>query len=106
MNAHVFIDPEGRRTSFRYRILPLAGEHTLDEASLKDKSPTFLQNEIKERVKKGLVELKIVAQIGEEEDVTDDVTIQVSNLCLFLKPPIPNPKMYYKSKPSALPSDS
>ncbi len=52
-----------------------AGEDYLDEAALKDKSPNFLFDEVSELVKKGPVRFKLLAQIAEEGDQTDDATV-------------------------------
>ena len=75
LNAHLLVDAEGKQTPFRYQIHPVAGDHKLDDAAVKEKSPHFLLDEIKKRVSISSVELKVVAQIGEEGDVTDDVTV-------------------------------
>lgn len=76
LNAHKFIDSNGRGTFFRYRVLPQAGESHLDKATAKSQDANFLQNEIRERLKRESVKFRLVAQIGEEGDQTDDVTIQ------------------------------
>ena len=58
------------------RVLPVAGEKYLDETAVKEKGPEYLQDEIKDRIGSGSpAEFKVVAQIGEEGDVTDDVTV-------------------------------
>jgi catalase len=74
VNAFKLIDADGKETFVRYTIEPVAGVKTLSAEELAGKEPNFLQDEIVERVKKGPVEYKLLAQIAEEGDVTDDNT--------------------------------
>ena len=62
-------------TTLRYRIVPVAGEAHLDVEALKSKSPTYLFDELPERLKSGPSEFKLFAQIAEEGNVTDNATI-------------------------------
>ncbi len=72
VNAFYFTDAGGRSRPVRYRFVPLAGEHYLDEAALPSKSPDFLMGEIAERVAKAPVQFAWFAQIGEAADRVDD----------------------------------
>ncbi|TAQ86336.1 hypothetical protein B7494_g5337 [Chlorociboria aeruginascens] len=76
VNAFKLVDASGKGTFIRYRLLPDLGIDTLDEASLKDKDPDFLQQELGARLKSGPFTFKLLAQVAEEGDVTDDVTIR------------------------------
>jgi catalase len=59
----------------RYRFVPEAGEHTLDEAALRQKSPTYLIDEIAERVSAGPVRFAWYAQVAKQSDRVDDPSV-------------------------------
>ncbi|KAJ4311356.1 hypothetical protein N0V94_007991 [Neodidymelliopsis sp. IMI 364377] len=73
VNAFVFIK-EGKTTTLRYRIIPVAGEQHFDTTALETKSPTYFFDELSERIQSTPIEFKLVAQIAEHGDVTDDAT--------------------------------
>jgi catalase len=76
VNAFKFIDAQGKGTFIRYRIAPDEGVETLNEEQLKSKSPTFLYEGVKERLTSGKpFSYKLLAQIAEEGDKTDDATV-------------------------------
>lgn len=75
VNAFKLVNAEGKGTYFRYRILPTAGVENLDEAALKDKSDSFLYEELSERLRSSPVSFKVIAQIAEEGDTIDDCTV-------------------------------
>lgn len=74
MNAFRFVK-NGKVTTLRYRLVPLAGEAHLDAEALKDRSSTYLFDEITERVRSGPVGFKLLAQIAGKDDVTDNATV-------------------------------
>jgi catalase len=74
VHAYKFIAADKKETFVRYRFIPAAGEEYLDEAALKEKSPSFLFDEVREAVKQGPIVLKLTAQIAEDGDVTNDCT--------------------------------
>ncbi|KAJ7069628.1 catalase related subgroup domain-containing protein [Mycena amicta] len=76
LHAFKFTDKDGKTTFGRYTIVPEAGLQYLDEASVKDQSESYLYDELPERIAKGPVSFKIVLQLAEEGDATDDVTVQ------------------------------
>jgi len=53
VNAFKLVNAEGKGTSFRHRITPTASEESLDEAALKDRSGSFLYDELPTRLKSG-----------------------------------------------------
>ena len=57
-------------------MLPVAGNEYLDEKGAAAKSPDFLFDEIKERIAKGPIKFRIVVQLAEDGDVTDDATVR------------------------------
>ncbi|RMY76423.1 hypothetical protein D0863_01971 [Hortaea werneckii] len=75
VNAFKFISKDGRQESFiRYRILPDAGLSHLSETELASKSPNYLFDELPTRIKQGPVGFKLLAQVAEADDPTDDAT--------------------------------
>lgn len=75
VTAMRFINKDGVSRYGRYRIIPEAGNHHLDDAATKAKSSNYLFDEIAERVAKGPVKFKILVQMAKDEDVVDDATI-------------------------------
>ncbi|KAF9698774.1 hypothetical protein EKO04_003053 [Ascochyta lentis] len=74
VNAFHFVK-DGKITTLRYRIVPVAGEQHLDVKALKLKSPTYLFDEIPQRLRSGPILFKLLAQIAKEGDVSDDATV-------------------------------
>jgi catalase len=74
--AFKFINAEGKETYIRYQMLPEAGIQVLDAATVEGKGANYLFDEIEERVKSGPVGFKLLAQIANEGDPTDDITQQ------------------------------
>ena len=75
LHALKFVNADGESTYFRYRILPAAGEDHLDEATTKEKGPDFLYEELQKRVAEETVSFRIMAQLAEEGDEVNDVTV-------------------------------
>jgi catalase len=82
VNAFILVDAEGKRTAVRYRIVPVAdgGVKTLGEEELKAKSETYLFDELEGRFadpnsSSPKVSFKLLAQIAEAGDPTDDATV-------------------------------
>lgn len=65
---------EGKITTVRYRIVPVAGEKHLDSEALEKKSESYLFDELTPRLKSGSIAFKLLAQVAEEGDVTDNAT--------------------------------
>jgi catalase len=74
VNAFKFVK-EGKATVLRYRIVPVAGEQYVSEEELKTKSETYLFDETPKRLESGPMEFKLLAQIAEDGDVTDNATV-------------------------------
>ena len=74
VTAFKLIDAAGKETFIRYHIVPDAGVDTLDAETVKTKDADYLQTEIKQRAKTTPIGFKILAQVAEEGDVTDDNT--------------------------------
>jgi len=89
VNAFILVNAQGERTAVRYRIVPAAadrGVETLSEDELKTKSETYLFDELTGRFAENSsssssspssanISFKLLAQIAEVGDQTDDATI-------------------------------
>ena len=71
-----FINKEGVSRYGRYRLLPEAGNEHLDAAAAAAKGPNYLFEELEQRIAKEPVKFRVVVQLAEDGDTTDDVTIQ------------------------------
>ncbi|KAG0238379.1 hypothetical protein BGW42_005612 [Actinomortierella wolfii] len=78
--AYKLVAKDGRETYVRYRFVPEAGVHTFSDKKNLPKSPTYLFEELADRLnkKKEVIRFKLVAQIANEGDPTDDITQQWS----------------------------
>jgi len=74
LNAFKFVDKDGKATFVRYYIEPVADYATLSESDVASKSTSYLFDELSEHLSKEPIEFKLLAQIAEEGDPTDDVT--------------------------------
>jgi catalase len=75
ITAMQFTNKDGVGRFGRYRIVPVAGNDHLDDAAASAKSANFLFDELAERVAKGPIKFKIVAQLANDGDVVDDATV-------------------------------
>lgn len=74
VNAFIFVDKDGQRQPFRFKFVPVQGEEILsaDEAAKRD--PNFLMDEIGPRIAKEPAKFKVLAQLAEAGDPTNDAT--------------------------------
>ena len=70
-----FTNRDGVRRYGRYRIVPEAGNDFLDDAEAAAKSANYLFDEIAERVAKGPIKFRILVQLANPGDITNDATI-------------------------------
>lgn len=76
VNAYVFTNEKGGKTTVRYRYEPLAGVHSYSNAELEGKSGNYLYEELESRLKgDGNIVFKLKAQVAAEGDRTDDATV-------------------------------
>jgi catalase len=75
VNAFKFTNKAGDSHFIRYQILPEAGEHALSADEAKAATRDYLMDEIKERVTKGPARFRLVAQVAEAGDPTDDGSV-------------------------------
>jgi catalase len=85
LNAMRFISKEGRIRYGRYRIVPQAGNEHLDPAAAAAKGPNYLFDELEARIANGPVRLQVVAQMAEDGDTVNDVTVQWPDTRKFLE---------------------
>ncbi len=71
-NAFIFVNKDGTKQAGRYKILPVAGQHNLSDADAKTKSANFLDEELKTRLKAGPVKFRMVVQLANPGDPTND----------------------------------
>ena len=72
MNAFKFVNKEGKETFVRYRVVPVAGLQTYTAEELKEKAENYLFDGLKGDLP---FEFRLVAQVAEEGDVTDNATV-------------------------------
>jgi catalase len=76
VSAFKFTNAAGASRFGRYRILPVAGNEYLDAAAAAAQPPNFLFDELKTRIAAGPVKFRIVIQLAQDGDPTDDATIR------------------------------
>jgi len=76
LNAFKFIAADGKETWVRYQVKSDLGPDSYTDEEAQAKGPNYLFDEIKERVKSAPIGFKWFAQIGEDGDQTDDITIE------------------------------
>jgi len=75
MSAFKFTSGKGTSRFGKYRIVPTAGNDFLDPAVAKAKGPNYLFDELKERIARGPIEFRVMVQLANDGDVTDDATV-------------------------------
>ncbi|KAJ8067243.1 hypothetical protein OCU04_004606 [Sclerotinia nivalis] len=74
VNAFKFIAKDGKETLVRYRIIPVEGVEIASEEQKKSFGENYLTEEVGARLERGAAEFKLVVQVAEEGDVTNDAT--------------------------------
>jgi len=75
VTAYKFTDAMGASRFGRYRIVPAAGNDYPDPAAVKAKGANYLFDELKERIARGPIEFRVMVQLANDGDVTDDATV-------------------------------
>ena len=70
-----FTNKDGKGRYGRYRIIPEAGNDHLTPDAAAAKSANYLFDEISERLAKGPVKFRVVAQLANDGDVVDNATV-------------------------------
>ena len=76
VSAFQFTNADGKTSFGRYRILPEAGTEYLKDEDVAALSPTYLAEELAERLKRGPVRFHLKLQLAAEGDVNDDATVR------------------------------
>lgn len=76
LTAVRFFNQDGASRYGRYRILPEAGNEHLEAADAAVRGPNYLFDELEQRVAKEPVKFRVVAQLAEDGDTVNDVTVQ------------------------------
>ncbi len=71
-NAFIFVNNEGHKRAGRYHIIPVNGAEYLDDATVKNKSPDFLQEELQPRLSKAPAKFRLLLQLAQPGDSTND----------------------------------
>lgn len=79
VNSFKFTNAKGVTQYIRYQFIPESGEQFLTKEQLSQKGPNYLLEEIKERVKKEPVKIKLYAQLAAEGDKVEDPSVAWSN---------------------------
>ena len=75
VNAFKFTNARGVSRYARYQILPLAGEQALSAADAAKAAPNYLMDELPQRIAKGAVKFRLVAQVGKDSDPVNDGSV-------------------------------
>lgn len=79
VNAYKFLNADGNSQYGRYRIRPNLANEYLDPAATPQKAPSFLFDEIGERLANGSPTMRITVQVAGKEDVVNDSTAHWSS---------------------------
>ncbi|MGU3667795.1 catalase family peroxidase [Methylobacterium sp. A49B] len=74
VNAFIFVDAAGKRQPFRFRIEPVQGEEILSSEDAAKRDPNYLMTEIGPRLAKEPAKFRVLAQLAEPGDPTNDAT--------------------------------
>ena len=74
LHAYFLVDAQGSRRAFRYRWIPVAGEHRLTPEQYKIMPPQYVISELKLRVEQAPVAWDLMFQMADPDDPTDDMT--------------------------------
>jgi catalase len=75
VNTFKFTNAKGAVTFGRYQLQPVGGEKVLTSEQLSKKGPEYLSDEIRDRVRRGPVKIKLLLQLAEQVDKIDDPSI-------------------------------
>jgi len=74
-HAYYLVDADGRRQAFRFRWMPVAGIQNMDPKDDPLLPPQYVVSEIRNRVEQGPVAWKLVLQLAQAGDETDDLRV-------------------------------
>ena len=71
-NAFIFVNAQGVKQAGRYKLLPVAGQQNLSAADANAKAANFLAEELKTRLASGPVQFRMMVQLPNAGDPTND----------------------------------
>ncbi len=74
VNAFIFVDAAGKRQPFRFQFAPVAGTEHLNPPDTAKWPADYLMTELPERLAKGPVAFRMMAQLAGPDDPTKDAT--------------------------------
>lgn len=74
IHAYRFVDADGSGRFVRYRWEPEAGEASISNDEAKERSPDYLQEDLRERLSRGPLAFELHLQVAEEGDPVNDPT--------------------------------
>ena len=74
VDAFIFVDKAGTRQPFRFKFVPVAGTDYFDAADIAKQAPDVLVTELPQRLTKGPVAFRMMAQLANPGDQTKDPT--------------------------------
>ncbi len=74
-DAFVFVNDKGVKQAGRYKILPVAGQHSLSDTAAKAKPDNFLIEDLKTRLASKSVKYRLVVQLPNSDDATKDPSL-------------------------------
>ncbi len=74
-NALIFLNSKQERRAGRYQIVPVGGTQYLADAEKKTSAPNFLIEELNSRLAKGPAKFRLLLQIAEPGDQTNDGSV-------------------------------
>ncbi|KQP29662.1 catalase [Methylobacterium sp. Leaf104] len=74
VNAFVFVDRDGKRQPFRFRVVPVQGEEILSDEEAAKRAPDYLMADIGPRIAKAPARFTVQAQLAAPGDPTNDAT--------------------------------
>jgi catalase len=75
VSAYKFTNKEGVSKFGRYRVVPLDGNEYLEPSAAAKENSNFLFEEIKNRIARGAVKMRVLVQVASDGDVVDDATV-------------------------------
>ena len=75
VTAMRFTNGGGASRFGRYRLVPVAGNEFLDAATVAGRGPTYLFDELTQRLAAGPIEFRLHVQLADDGDVVDDATV-------------------------------
>jgi catalase len=71
-DAFILVNAKGAKQAVRYHIVPVTGTQYLDSAAAAKTPPNYLMDELRQRLAKQQVKLRILAQLANPGDQTSD----------------------------------